>query len=53
MISKSELSTRTLANIDLVDGSILELIESTFPLKILLKAELVISTLSPGFNTPT
>ena len=53
MILKSELSTKILAKIDRVDGSILELIESTLPLKTLSKAEFVTSVFSPGFNMLT
>ena len=52
--SRIDPSTRSiLARIDLVDGSILELIVSTFPLNILLKAELVTFALRLGFNIPT
>ena len=43
-----------LAKIDLVVGSILELIEDTLPLKIFPEnVELVISAFKPGFNIPT
>ena len=48
-----ELFTRILAKIDLVEGSILELIESTLPSKAFLNAELIISAFKPGFKTPT
>ena len=42
-----------LAKMDLVDGSILELIDSTFPLKVLLNAEFIISAFKSGFKIPT
>ena len=38
---------------DLVDGSIRELIVSILPLNTLLKAELVISAFNSGLRTPT
>ena len=47
MISKFELSTKTLDNIDLVEGSILELTVSIFPVNVVLNAELVISAFNP------
>ena len=53
MISKLELSTKTVDNIDLVEGSILELVVWIFPLKAFLNAELVISAFNPGFSILT
>ena len=43
----------TLAKIDLVDGSILELTDLIFPLKFLLNAEDEISAFNPFLITPT
>ena len=47
-----ELSTIILAKIDLVDGSILELMESISPRKVFSNAEFIISALRPGFKIP-
>ena len=52
-MSKLEFSTITRAKIDRVDGSILELTESIFPLKFLLNAEEDISAFNPVLITPT
>ena len=52
IISYFELSTITLAKIDLVEGSTLELTDSILPLKVFVKAVDEISALKPGFKIP-